>query len=346
MCVDEVFLDFSKAFDKVSHTKLIHKLKGIGVKGNVLNWITSFLTGRVQRVKVNSSHSTWGDVSSGVPQGSVLGPVLFIIFINDLPFGIKTNCKLFADDSKIYGKATTEEDRQLIQNDIDACFNWANLWSMQFHPKKCKVMHFGRNNPKHIYLMGNNIINVTHEEKDLGITITDNLNWRRQTAICVKKANRTMGMIKHTFSHIDKEMFTTLYSTLIRPQLEYCPQVWSPHHKRDINLLEGVQRRATKMIPELQCLSYEERLASLKLYPLAERRRRGDMIAAYKILNGMTDCNQQKLIPLNSNPNIVTRSNCMQIKQKISKGSIRQHFYTHRIVLPWNELKYKSLKLF
>ena len=338
MCVDEVFLDFRKAFDKVSHMKLLHKLKSIGVKGLLLNWISSFLIGRLQRVKVNSAYSSWGDVSSGVPQGSVLGPVLFIVFINDLPLGIKTNCKLFADDSKIYGKAVTDEDCQLIQEDLDACYKWANLWSMQFHPKKCKVMHFGRNNRKHIYLMGNNLINVTKEEKDLGITITDNLNWKRQTAICVKKANRTIGMIKHTFSHIDKDMFITLYSTLVRPQLEYCPQIWSPYHKGNINLLERVQRRATKMVPELHHLPYEERLANLKLYPLADRRRRGDMIATYKILHGMTDCNQEKLIPLHINPAKSTRSNNMQIKQKISRSNMRHNFYTHRIVLPWNEL--------
>ena len=199
-------------------------------------------------------------------------------------------------------------------------------------------MHFGKRNPKHIYMMGNNLINVTEEEKDLGITITNNLNWRTQTAICVKKANRIIGMIKHTFSHIDKEMFISLYSTLVRPQLEYCPQVWSPYHMSDVKLLEDVQRRATKMVPELQHLSYNERLTSLKLYPLSDRRRRGDMIATFKILNGFTDCNQQKLIPLCSNTNKATRSHNMQITQKIPRSGTRHNFYTNRIVLPWNQL--------
>ena len=137
MCVDELFLDFRKAFDKVSHIKLLHKLRSVGITGIFLQWIHSFLADRVQRVKVNNSCSTWRDVTSGVPQGSVLGPVLFLIFINDLPEGIKTNCKLFADDSKIYGKAETVEDRNRIQEDIDTCYRWAKLWSMQFHLKKC-----------------------------------------------------------------------------------------------------------------------------------------------------------------------------------------------------------------
>ena len=152
LAVDQVFLDFRKAFDKVSHSKLLYKLNDIGVKGVLLQWLRSFLTGRLQRVKINGSHSSWGNVSSGVPQGSVLGPTLFVIFINDLPARIRTNCKLFADDSKIYGRAATEEDRELLQEDLNACFDWANLWSMQFHPKKCKVMHFDKDNLKSTFI--------------------------------------------------------------------------------------------------------------------------------------------------------------------------------------------------
>ena len=335
--VDEIFLDFKKAFDKVCHTRLLYKLHHMGIEGNILQWIASFLKGRIQRVKVNGSCSSWINVSSGVPQGSVLGPLLFVVFINDFPAMMKTNCKLFADDSKIYGKAQDEEDCNLIQDDLDTCSKWAETWKMSFHPDKCKAMHFGKDNKKFIYLLGNNMINATTEEKDLGVTISDDLCWSKHISNCVKKANRTLGMVKHTFSYMDKEMFLSLYKALIRPLLEYCPQIWNPFLKRDINALESVQRRATKIVPELKDLPYEERLSKLGLYPLSERRLRGDMIATFKILNGFVDCNDTKLLPLNMGP-IKTRSHRQQIKLNVAKNSIRQNFYTQRVILPWNEL--------
>ena len=124
----------------------------MGITGMALNWISSFLSGRCQRVKVNGSYSTWTSVLSGVPQGSVLGPILFVAFINDFPAALQTNCKLFADDSKLYGKALCDKDKQLLQDDLDTCNEWARVWKMQFHPKKCKVMHFGKKNEKHLYV--------------------------------------------------------------------------------------------------------------------------------------------------------------------------------------------------
>ena len=135
-------------------------------------------------------------------------------------------------------------------------------------------------------------------------------------------------------------MFITLYNTLVRPHLEYCPQVWSPYHKRDINILEGVQRRATKIVLELQHLTYEERLTELNLFPLVDRRLRGDMIATYKMLNGMIDCNEG-LVSLKNCDNYSTRSNNQQLnfpQKKIAKQKFRQNFFTNRIVLPWNDL--------
>ena len=148
--IDEVFLDFSKAFDKVSHKHLIYKLYHMGIEGNVLRWLSNFLMGRMQRVNVNGTKSSWTSVTSGVPQGSVIGPLLFVIFINDLPEHIRTHCKLFADDSKIFGKVETEEDQIKVQADLNACHDWAMKWDMYFHPKKCKVMHIGKNNRRDI----------------------------------------------------------------------------------------------------------------------------------------------------------------------------------------------------
>ena len=185
--VDEVFLDFKKAFDKVSHMKLLYKLNRIGIDGNLLHWLSSFLSDRKQRVKVNQDCSPWVDVTSGVPQGSVLGPLLFVIFIDDLPGMIKSSCNLFADDSKLYGPVKNNASCVQVQYDIDSCLNWATKWSMEFHPDKCKLLHFGSKPPHHQYFMNGQVIEPYLEEKDLGVTIKNNLKWETHIANCVKK---------------------------------------------------------------------------------------------------------------------------------------------------------------
>ena len=335
--VDEVFLDFRKAFDKVSHERLLTKAESMGLCGNLLTWISSFLADRKQRVKVNESFSKWVDVFSGVPQGSVLGPILFLIYINDLPAMIKTNCKLFADDSKLYHGILSDKDFEALQNDLTECHNWSKQWKMEFHPDKCKVMHLGRNNKKYLYMMGNNLINVSSEEKDLGVIVCDDMSWAKQVDSCAKKAYRVIGMIKNTFTYINKEMFIVLYQTLVRPHLEYCYQVWNPYLKKDITVLEKVQRRATKIVPELHDLSYEERLRALNLYPLEERRLRGDMITVFKMVKGLMNVNSIKLLQLFHGP-INTRSHDYQIQGNLNKKNVRHYFFTQRVILSWNQL--------
>ena len=147
--VDEIFLDFKKAFDKVSHERLLYKLHHVGIRGTLLHWIESFLKDRNQRVKVNGSLSSWTQVTSGVPQGSVLGPLLFVIYINDFPGILKSTCKLFADDTKLYGEVNDAIGNDRLQGDLNSCSLWAKEWLMEFHPKKCKVIHFGKKNRRY-----------------------------------------------------------------------------------------------------------------------------------------------------------------------------------------------------
>ena len=334
--VDEVFLDFKKAFDKVSHERLLFKVHQMGIEGRLLQWITSFLSDRSQRVKVNGSYSGWKSVTSGVPQGSVLGPILFIIYINDFPLLLKNSCKMFADDAKLYGKVENNNDRDSIQCDLQRCVQWASEWLMQFNKKKCKVIHFGTKNQQFDYhLEGYNLSHI-EEEKDLGVIISRDLKWHKQVTTSAKKANKMLGLIKNTFTYMNKEMFNVLYKTLVRPHLEYCPQVWSPFLAKDINILEQIQRRATKIVPEISNLSYEDRLKELKLFPLKDRRLRGDMISTYKMINGLMNVDREQLVPMHGNPS--TRSHNQQLKGKVVKGNMRKHFFTQRIILPWNNL--------
>ena len=335
--VDEIFMDFTKAFDKVSHERLLYKLDKIGVKGSVLRWIESFLCNRQQRTKVGQSYSKWAKVTSGVPQGSVIGPILFLVYINDLPSLIRSYCKVFADDTKFYGQASTSEECQILQDDLDRAMKWADEWKMEFHPQKCHILHFGKKNQHFKYTIGDNVISPVTEEKDLGVTISQDLKWSKHISDVVTKANRMVGLVKHTFSYMDKDMFMTVYKTLIRPLLEYNPQIWNPHYAKDITALEKVQRRATKMVPELSDMSYDERLKVLKLYPLKDRRLRGDMITTYKIINNMINVPKDTICPISMSRTSARRHD-LQIRRKLCKTDVRKYFYTQRIAEPWNNL--------
>ena len=196
--VDLILLDFAKAFDKVSHAKLIHKLTAWGVNSILVRWIRAFLTNRRQRVVIGDNYSCWEEVLSGVPQGSVLGPLLFIIFINDLPKLLSHLSKLFADDCKIIGILREPNDSVVLQNDIDKLQEWAKVSQMSFNYSKCKSMHFGRNNPENVYTMkleDNEIhqIEKTELERDLGILISNDLKWENQ----VNKAVKPQILLSH-----------------------------------------------------------------------------------------------------------------------------------------------------
>jgi Reverse transcriptase (RNA-dependent DNA polymerase) len=175
---DTIYLDFAKAFDTVPHARLRKKLKAHGIDGTLLKWIAAWLTGRKQRVVLNGKESMWEDVLSGMPQGSVLGPLLFLIFINDLNLVVSAGDFLFkfADDTKVTRVIRSDTDRRALQDTLDKLMGWASdCWGMLFNVRKCKVMHFGRSNNRSDYTMGGSTLEKTKEEKDLGVTITDNL---------------------------------------------------------------------------------------------------------------------------------------------------------------------------
>jgi len=335
-CVDLIYLDFSKAFDKVPYSRLYRKLEALGIGGNILQWVQNWLSNRRQRVGIDSEYSDWAAVTSGVPQGSVLGPILFIIYINDLDNNIISKLNKFADDSKLGKGIKSSEDVECLRQDLAKLGKWSEDWQMQFNTDKCLVMHLGRGNVSSEYKVNDSILKESDSERDLGVIIDKNLKFSEQCSKVAHSANITLGMIKRTIHHKSKSVITRLYKALVRPQLEYCVQAWRPYLKKDIDKLERVQHRATKMITECSKLSYENRLKVAGLTTLDDRRDRGDLIETFKVLKGLSKLDYQNLFTLDSNSR--TRGNKYKLVKSRSRLDIRKNFFSQRVINNWNRL--------
>ena len=341
--VDAIYLDFRKAFDTVPHKRLINKLYGYGVRGHLLQWIKEFLTDRQQYVSVNGHCSGRVPVTSGVPQGSVLGPTLFIYFINDLPDVTCTKTKIFADDTKAYTPINTEKDKDDLQTCINNLVSWSEKWLLNFNSQKCKVLHLGDNNPLYKYFITEDGVNkeleVTTLEKDLGVYVDPELNFNDHINETTKKARKISALLLRTITYKSKDILIPLYKALVRPILEYANSVWCPYIRKHINSIERIQRNFTKRIHGLNELEYCERLKILKLPSLEFRRIRGDLIEAFKILHNKYDPTTTKpLLTLDSSPKHSIRANDLKLIKYRTERKPYQMFFTNRIINIWNSL--------
>ena len=333
--VDIVYLDFRKAFDKVPHGRLMAKVEALGIGGRVLQWIRSWLTNRRQRVVVNGVASGWAPVSSGVPQGSVLGPLLFVIYINDLDTGLVSKVSKFADDTKIGINAADPTAVRELQSDLERIGRWSEEWQMPFNVEKCSVLHAGfRNTEAHYTLLGAPIAPV-EVQKDLGVLITRDLKFSTQCLEAEKRANKILGYIKRQFSYRNKETVLSLYNSLVRPLLEYAVQFWSPTLRADIDRLERVQARATKLIPAIRGKGYARRLEDLGLFTLEQRRLRGQLIETFKILKGINNVDPSDFFVLCENP---TRNHGWKVVPPRFSTSHLQNFMLVKVCNVWNGL--------
>ena len=216
--VDVIYLDFQKAFDKVPHQRLILKLKSLGMENSIINWIEQWLTDRKQKVVVDGEVSSWKSVLSGVPQGSVLGLILFLVYINDLEEGVTGSILKFAE------KLRKLEIKIFLQDDIDKIVKWSEKLQMLFNFWKCKCLHTGPGNSGMNYEMGGTILIKTVKEKDFGVTMNANMKVSEQCRIAASKGNQVLGMIRRNIAYKEKSLIVPLYKAIVRPHLEYCIQ--------------------------------------------------------------------------------------------------------------------------
>ena len=247
---DMVVLDFSKAFDRVPHQRLLRKLHHYGIRGSTYHWISSFLSGRTQKVIVEGCSSDSVPVVSGVPQGSVLGPLLFLLFINALPDKIVSNTRLFADDCIVYRQINRPEDCLILQEDLNSLAEWESKWGMAFHPQKCSVLSIKRSRSpvKYSYRLKGHVLDLQDSTKYLGVDIQSSLSWKTHIDRITKKSNSMLGFLRRNVRSCSEETKANAYfsMTMVRSNLEYCSSVWSPHHKDQIHKIEMVQRRAAR----------------------------------------------------------------------------------------------------
>lgn len=247
---DVAIFDFSKAFDSVSHRLLLYKLECYGIRGKLLSWIKNFLAYRNQRVQLNGQNSDWLSVISGVPQGSVLGPLLFLIFINDIVYGLNCSVRLFADDLIIYKEIYSSNDVFTFQNDINKLYNWSNHWCMKFNIDKCKVISITKMKyfDKPTYKLGNSIMENVTNFNYLGVHITTDLNWNTHINYVVNKANKTLNFLRRNINFCSVHHKSLAYTSLVRPLLEYGCPVWDPYTQKHIDAVAKVQRRAARFV--------------------------------------------------------------------------------------------------
>lgn len=250
--MDVIFLDFSKAFDVISHAKLIYKLELIGLPNFIIRWISSYLSHRTQFVCIDDCYSNHLPVTSGVPQGSVLGPLLFLIYINDITNVITTpvQIRLFADDCVLFHQITCQDDQVLLNSNLQNIHTWCNKWDMKLNLEKTVYMTITNKKASFSfpYNISSHLLTEVSEYKYLGVTITKNLSWNKHVSNVCSSAFRKLCFLRHKLKLAPPELKKLTYFSIIRPSLEYACTVWDPYTKRNIEALEMIQRKAVRFI--------------------------------------------------------------------------------------------------
>ena len=348
LVVDVAFLDFSKAFDVVCHTVLLSKLDSLGVCGHLLDWIGAFLSDRVMRVCVDGHLSGEREVISGVPQGSVLGPVLFLAYVNSLVQGLSCSVMAFADDFKVYvSYRRSPSDCFLdgvteLQRDLSRIHAVATSWNLRLNPEKCVVMRFCRGFVEREldlipYYLGGSQLLFVDSHRDLGVLVDNKLKFHLHVRQIVGKAAGLASSLLRSTVCRNPHFMVTLFVSHIRPILDYCSTVWNVGYVGDLKLLESVQRRWTKQVEGLGDLEYGERLRQLQLFSIKGRLLRSDLVKCWKVVCGDGVAADLSVL-FDRAPDRRTRGHPYKLLSPRSRTDMRSRFFSSRCVRVWNGL--------
>ena len=334
---DVIYTDLEKAFDKVVHSKLLYKIESIGIIGSAHRLLGNYLQSRIQKIKVENNLSDPAPVTSGIPQGTLLGPLFFVIFINDLPGALSPNStiSLYADDAKVYKDCVTLFDCLTLYDDIQALNDWFVLWQLKINLSKCEVLHIGPSNPKFSYFIGDEYIRKADSIRDLGLLTSPDLSSSQHCTEIARRAHYRLYQLNRCFENRDRDFRLYLFKTYVRPILECDTIIWSPKKITDIDKIERTLRRFTKYLPEMFHTPFMERLQALGLETLEERRIKNDLIFLFKIIHRLVDVPFESLFSWNERP---SRGHILKINCQYSRTDIRKYFFVTRVVPVWNNL--------
>ena len=336
--IDIAVMDFSKAFDVVPHKRLLSKLDFYGIRDKTLLWIESFLSDRTQQVVVEGEFSETAPVTSGVPQGSVLGPILFLVFINDMPECVKSRCRLFADDSIIYRSVNNDNDAADLQNDLNALHKWESDWGMSFNPSKCHILHVTRKKKRlnHTYHLKGSALESVSDATYLGVEISDNLSWHKQCNKVAAKGNKTLGFIKRNIRSPFRSTKEHAYRALVRPTVEYASAVWSPYQSELKYNIERVQRRAARFTARKYGYkdSVTDMLKDLSWETLEQRRLKARVVMSYRIVHGLVMIPDEQFIPTS----VCTRGHNLKFHQIFARTNYYMYTFFPSVIPLWNSL--------
>lgn len=338
---DVIFLDYSKAFDRVCHSKLINKLSRILKNDQITNWLSNYLTNRTQYVEYNGETSRKVDMSSGVPQGSVLGPLLFLTYVNDICTGEDVQLKMFADDCIIYTKVCDERDQLKLNNALQEILNWSNSWQMNINFEKTVVMtiHCKKHPLMFAYNVSGKILKRVNEYKYLGLTINSKLNWNQHIENTIKKARCKLFFLRRTLKYANSETKLIAYNSLVRSVLEYANVIWFPYTKSGIESIEKVQRLALRFIYNQydRKVSLEELRGRGNIQLLVIRAQINRLKFLFNIINGMVLIDKRKYITWATGGS--TRlNNVRAIKQYPFRNNCFRYSFFPRAIEDWNKL--------
>ena len=317
------------------------KLDHYGIQGQTHRWIQAFLSGRQQRVVIEGEAAEYVDVLSGVPQGTVLGPVLFLLFINDLPDGLQSPVRLFADDCVLYRQISTPADAITLQRDLDMLGQWEQKWQMDFNPSKCHVLHVTRSHSpsNDTYILRGHTLDAVEEATYLGVLLTSKINWTPHINNITAKASRTLGFVRRNLKHAPPHVKEQAYKTLVRPQLEYGCSVWAPHTQSDIYKVERVQRRAARFTTNRyrNMSSVGDMLNNLGWESLEQRRTKIRATLTYKIKNELVAI--PKAPYLRTPPRRSRRLHAQSVHIQHNRTDYLKYSFFYRAPVIWNSLR-------